>query len=264
MFERLEQVVSSAATAHRDRQSGQNSLFDTMDFVSAAAGQSAQELVAEWPKEQRLQEEFSLLSYYVSGHPLDSYREVLSDARFTAIEDIPKLDLNDRRQRFLFGGCVRAIRKRLNKNDKPYAHVTLEDLTGEVEIMLFSEQLEAAEEQGILEIDKILRMKCAIKAEIRDGEEQRNLNGFELKELKARKGTSNQQAGPLRLTLWCGRHRRSDLEFITETLNEYPGRSRVEMLVQNGFGQRAELELGDQFRVNRCPELESKLCRFIS
>ena len=85
MFDRISLVVASASSAQRDRAQGQVSLFDTLDFASAAPDPVAdsQNLdMVEWSKDERLTTEKELLGFYTSGHPLDKYRIVIDSDRF--------------------------------------------------------------------------------------------------------------------------------------------------------------------------------------
>ncbi|MEO7342714.1 MAG: DNA polymerase III subunit alpha, partial [Luteolibacter sp.] len=84
MFSRLEQVVSSASSAQKDRASGQVSLFDALDFVPPAATEKkrrSDSTIEEWSKDERLAHEKELLGFYVTGHPLDRFRKVIDSDR---------------------------------------------------------------------------------------------------------------------------------------------------------------------------------------
>src|SRR5262249_61918233 len=74
LFSCIDDAVSASAAAQRDRMAGQVSLFDE---ATASTG-SRKRLAAPWSEHQKLSYEKELLGFYVSGHPLESYEDVLA------------------------------------------------------------------------------------------------------------------------------------------------------------------------------------------
>ncbi len=138
MFSRLEQVVASASSAQRDKASGQSSLFDAMSFTPTDAGEkdTIRNTVEEWSKDDRLVHEKELLGFYVTGHPLDKYRAILSSDKYTKIGLIQEIELEDPRARYPIAGMVRSLESRMTKAGKPFGILTIEDLTGSTEVLL--------------------------------------------------------------------------------------------------------------------------------
>ncbi len=260
MFARLEQVVASASSAHKDRAAGQVSLFDTMDFVSSSPADDAEDEIEEWSKDERLANEKELLGCYTSGHPLDAFRGVIDSSRFERLGLVNELDISDRRARFSFGGMVRSVQHKVTKSGKKFGIVTLEDFTGSSEIMMWEEQYLPAMENELLQEGKVLRMRCAVQVD--DRSDSRRMTGSDIKELKARRATVKAGAG-LTISLWVGRHRKSDLLKIKEILEENPGKTQVNLSFQNGGGRRAIIELGEKYKVRRSKELEKKLTAYL-
>ncbi len=263
MFNRLEQVVASASSAQRDRAAGQVSLFDALDFAApapAARTNGAEPAVEEWSKDERLAHEKELLGFYVTGHPLDKFRGVIDSDRYRKLGMVDDLEILNPRDRFPFAGMVRSIESKTTKAGKPFGVLVLEDFTGSSEIMLWGETFVPARDAGLLEPGKIIRLKCAIQVDDRTG--GRRLTGYELNELKARRGSNNRK-GPLELMLWTTRHGEQDLREIEQALTAHPGPTPVLLHFQNSAGKRVTVEAGEPFKVKRCGELESALGRWI-
>ncbi len=263
MFNRLEQVVASASSAQRDRASGQNSLFDALEFVSAApAVKSAanQAAIPEWSKDQRLADEKELLGFYVTGHPLDKFRGVIDSAKYKRLGLIEDLDVSNPRERFPFAGMIRKVDSKVTKTGKPFGVLTLEDFTGNAEIMLWGETFVPARDAGLLEPGKIIKLKCAIQTDDRTG--SLRLTGYEVGELKPKRGSANSK-GPLELMLWTTRHGEMDLLEIQRALARHPGNTPVLLHFQNSAGKRLTVAAADSFNVTRCEDLESALDRWI-
>ena len=55
------------------------------------------------------------------------------------------------------------------------------------------------------------------------------------------------------------RHDYGDLENLRDILTRYPGSSPVILTVKDTLGHLAQLELGERFRIRKCPELDAEL-----
>ena len=265
MFSRLEQVVASASSAQKDKASGQVSLFDAMEFAAptpAARSSANENFVEEWSKDDRLAHEKELLGFYVTGHPLDKFRSVIDSDKYRRLGLIDDIEVLNPRDRFPFAGMVRSLDAKITKTGKPFGVLVLEDFTGSSEIMLWGETFTPARDAGLIEPGKIIRLKCAIQLDDRTG--GRRLTGYELAELKAKRGTANGNAnGPLELMLWTTRHCEFDLLEIKNALAKHPGTTPVLLHFQNSAGRRVTVAANESFSVKRCEALESALGRWI-
>ena len=264
MFGRLEQVVASASSAQRDRASGQVSLFDAMELAPpppSAKSRRDENAVEEWSKDDRLAHEKELLGFYVTGHPLDKFRRVIDSEKYKRIGLIDDLELANPRDRFPFAGMVRSLESKMTKTGKPFGVLTLEDFTGSTEIMLWGETFVPARDAGLVEPGRIIRLKCAIQIDDRTG--GRRLTGYELAELKPKRGSASNGKGPLELMLWTTRHGERDLDEIRVALAAHPGNTPVHLHFQNSAGKRVTVETGESFHIKRGPDLEDALDRWL-
>lgn len=263
MFSRLEQVSASASSSQRDKAAGQEALFDTMEFAKAETSSAEDTEVQEWTKDERLEQEKELLGFYVTGHPLDKYRGVLDSDRFHPLGLLDDLDLKDPRARFPFAGMLRSVEHRTTKAGKPFGILTIEDFTGDAEVMCWAESYVPARDAGILQAGTVIFLKGNVTLD--DRTEKRRVTGSSLKELKLPRGRteSNGKNGPLELSLWVARNGVEDLEAIQTVLQSHPGNTQVLLHLQSGSGRRATVECGARFHVNRSAELEKALTRWL-
>jgi DNA polymerase-3 subunit alpha len=259
MTDRLEKVVASASSAQKDRASGQGGLFDAMEFSSAPVASNEFGGLEEWPKDERLEHEKELLGFYVTGHPLDKFRGVVDSDRFVKLGLLDDLDLRDKRARFSFAGMVRSVEHKVTKAGKPFGVLSVQDFTGDREMVCWSESYLPARDAGLMEAGKVIQFKAQVTVD--DRTEQRRLSGSQIKELKVRKPGKK---GTLELTLWSGRHNDNDLEKIKSILAEYPGKAPVLLHIQNGAGRRVTIEAGEEFYVNPSPALNRELASYLS
>jgi DNA polymerase III subunit alpha len=135
----LDQAMEGGQRRQRDREEGQVSLFDALgggDTPKAAAVASPAARVPEWPQEEMLAFEREVLGFYLSGHPLEQYREVVR-----RIGALNAADLAARAtgSRVLLLGQVSAFTESATKSGNRMAFATLELVDGSVPLTIFPE-----------------------------------------------------------------------------------------------------------------------------
>jgi DNA polymerase III subunit alpha len=132
----LDQVFGRAQSASRNRELGQNSLFEG----GASMKDPALPDIPSYTMEQKLSLERELLGFFVSGHPLDHIRDQVTRLATASLDDTS--DLEDQ-QSVRLVGVVTDIRRVQTRKGNAMATVTLEDFTGTGEIIVFGKTLEA-------------------------------------------------------------------------------------------------------------------------
>ncbi len=254
MFAQIDTVMASAASSHRDRASGQASMFD--DFLAPSATEPATVSRAAapcvpWTKAEKLAAEKELLGFYVSGHPLNPYRKMLESGRFTPIIQLGTLE--DRTEFRAAGSLSEVSRKFAKKDGKPFAIIILEDLSGSVEAMVWNEVFNKCNK--LLEPGQIVSI--AGKVSQRDEETRVVVNEVTL--LKAPKAEPEIKAGPVRLRFEMESLRPDELGRLRDILAASPGESPVELEFLRADGQRLLMQAGPSHRVALTPHLEAQL-----
>lgn len=130
----LETLVRYGTKYQADKQLAFNSLFGDDSFAAIATPEIP--FADRWGDLIRLNKEKELVGIYLSAHPLDDYRVVLTYACNTGV-----VELNDKEalkgREILLGGIVSDFREGMTKMGKPYGIVKIEDFTGSSEIALF-------------------------------------------------------------------------------------------------------------------------------
>jgi DNA polymerase-3 subunit alpha len=141
-FDRGQQV-------QRDKAAGQASLFDLFGGGGPSAPTKVEiprEIadVGEWPERELLGYEKEFLGFYVSGHPLDRFRDQIAKYANATVEQLPRLEPFSK---VTLAGIVSSVRVRpFRSGDGRMAIIQFEDLTGSVEIIAMNEDFDKNED----------------------------------------------------------------------------------------------------------------------
>jgi DNA polymerase-3 subunit alpha len=131
----LEEAMEIGQKMQREKAQGQASLFGTEEIVSQR-GTSYGDLpeMDAWSDKVKLGFEKEALGFYITGHPLGRYQEVIR--RFA---NCSTADISERadKEEVRLCGIVSGIRDLMTKKGERMAFVTLEDLNGFVEMVVF-------------------------------------------------------------------------------------------------------------------------------
>ncbi len=137
LFETIEKAMERGASSQRDRAVGQSSLFGMFEAPSenkaAPVLRNEYASAEEWSEKERLAFEKEAIGFYVSGHPLHQYEKELR--RYA--RPVNTVQRARRDEKVTVAGIVAALRERPTKTGKRMAWVTLEDLTGSIELVCF-------------------------------------------------------------------------------------------------------------------------------
>ena len=217
MFAGIEGAMASAASAHRDRAAGQVSLFGDMGTVAKSTPARNTSSVPPWSLTEKLGFEKELLGFYVTGHPLDEYRTALENPKFVPIA---RLSSQESKTTVTVAGQFVSVERRFTKKDgKPFAIVKVEDLTDQVEVMIWNEAFTRV--QKFIELGAVVSITGRL--DLRD--EGPRIAADDVKPLK--KPGADEKA--LVLKLDAENATEADLFAIRDTLARNPGVRRVEL-----------------------------------
>jgi DNA polymerase-3 subunit alpha len=134
----LDMALDGAGQAREMKQKGQTSIFDMGNSPKLTAQSSKHQGRKVDPK-TFLTFEKEALGFYLSGHPLEKYALELKSFATHTISRLT--DLRDDEQ-VILGGVVSAVKLIAQRSGAQMAFVTIEDLTGSCEVIVFSDLLE--------------------------------------------------------------------------------------------------------------------------
>ena len=141
------QIVDSIAQEKKNSFAGQMSLFDLVSDEDKKDFEIRMPNVGEYDKEMVLAFEKEVLGIYLSGHPLEGYRGIMDkmiSAKTTDFQPdeesgIPKVYDG---QKVIIGGMITERTIKYTRNNKVMAFLTVEDLVGNVEVVVFPRDYE--------------------------------------------------------------------------------------------------------------------------
>ena len=162
------QIIDSINQDKKHTMAGQLSLFDIAPEEDKKEFEIRMPQAAEYPKETILTFEKEVLGIYLSGHPLERYRNMMEKMISAKTSDfqpddetgIPEVYDN---QKVIVGGMITDKTIKYTKNNKVMAFLTVEDLVGTVEVVVFPRDYEKC--QMFLNEDVRLFIQGRVSAE---------------------------------------------------------------------------------------------------
>ena len=142
------QIMDQLHSAGKNNMAGQMSLFD----IAGAENKSQYEIplpdVGEFDKELLLEFEKEVLGFYVSGHPLEEYmdlwkKKITNTSTDFYLDDENGVPVVRQDAKAVIGGIIADKKIKYTKNDQVMAFITLEDMVGSVEVIVFPKAYEA-------------------------------------------------------------------------------------------------------------------------
>jgi DNA polymerase-3 subunit alpha len=268
LLEVLEQAQSAGSKLQTDARLGQGSIFD-FGGDDAGAGASAVHEVArppipseEFVRSDLLALEKETLGLFLSDHPLKPLAGALRErADCTLAEMQNKQDGSW----VTVGGLVVDSKKIRTKKGDPMMFATLDDLTGQVEILVFSSAYNTVAE--MIGNDSIIVVRGRV--DHKDAGETKlvvqEAEPFEPTDEEIAAGANHTHVGdPVKVTIDTSEASQSTAEHLVDELRSvlahHSGNSPLEVVIKRGEGEeQTALECGRTIRVSRSRALQAEL-----
>lgn len=148
-----EKVISSSSNTAKNNVAGQFSLFESSDVQEDLPS------LKDFSQKDKLDMEKEVVGIYISGHPLDPYRELIEKSADTDTNEIfekyRENMLNNSKVKV--GGILKAKKTMITKTNKMMAFAQLEDLFGTIELVIFpnvfSKYRELIEDENVVFVE---------------------------------------------------------------------------------------------------------------
>ncbi len=145
----FEDIIDSIASSNRTKMENQVSMFDLMGATDSEK-ESSQYIFRELPEfedKELLSLEKEMLGIYLSGHPLEKYKNQIEEQTNidslklleidTEMQETGKTSVYNDGQNVKIAGIISKVKKKITKNNSLMAFVTIDDLYGSFEVIVF-------------------------------------------------------------------------------------------------------------------------------
>jgi DNA polymerase-3 subunit alpha len=157
LLEALDRIVSVSSSHFRAAEAGQLSLFGGDSGITEEI--TLPKTTAEVSRREVLNWERELIGLYVSDHPLSP---VMNDLAETVTHFSAQLSEANPNERVRVAGLITRVRHHQSKAGKPMGFVTIEDLQGTIDLVVFPKTWE--KQGGMIEFDKIIIVEGRVDA----------------------------------------------------------------------------------------------------
>ena len=260
LLEALPAAIAFGQKAQEDSRLGQSSIFD-LGGGAEESGPSrhhhAPIRAEEFDQRELLRLEKETLGTFLSSHPLAEVKEALRprvDCPLSTLADKPDASW------VTVGGIITEFKRHKSKNGSLMSFATLDDVEGQVEMLVMGKAYEASQE--FLAADAIVIVHGRLDHKGR-GDTKLVAQEVELfepteDEVSKARAARERDSGPLRLHIDAAGFGVSVLEELKTILSHFPGDSEVLLVMKTRDGMR-ELRFGRDYRVRRSAALDAEI-----
>jgi DNA polymerase-3 subunit alpha len=248
-----ETAVDQYVDIKRNEAIGQDSLFaglesaDGVDSSGFGISVTVPE-IDEWDKMTLLGHERDMLGLYVSDHPLLGLEHLLSNESDCSIGSLMLDEERADGSPITVSGLVTSVQRKITKRGDAWAMITLEDLDGAIDVLLFPSAYQLA--STYLVEDAIL----TVKGRLSRSKDQPELHGQEVAVPDLTEGPS----GPVVISLPSTRCTAPVVEQLRDVLGTHPGMTEVQLRLLTRSATTV-MRLDDRLRVTPSPALFADL-----
>ena len=211
------EAVDQYLDLKRNEAIGQDSLFGGLDEDFSAISVKVPAL-EEWDKRTLLAFEREMLGLYVSDHPLTGLERILALARDVSIGQLVTDESREEESSVTVAGLVTSVTRKMNRKGEQYAVITIEDLEGAVNVLLFPRDYQRS--STLLVEDSVVRVTGRVT---RGRDEALELKCTDIAPLDLSRGAGDQ---PVVIALPAVRVTPPVVEELKDVLATHPGAGR--------------------------------------
>lgn len=261
MFAAIPRAVERGQKSQHDKAVGQSSLFGML--TQTAREEVLEDIYPEvesWSDRDLLQMERGMIGFYVTGHPLDRFEDEISLYGITPTSDVRDCRGLRHRDEVTVAGVISEYRERPLKSGKGrMAFLTLEDKSGQCEVLVFSAAFDQNEEA--LKCNEPILIKGQYTEE---GDLDGRVGKVRCAEVTRLLDARKRYVRKVTVSVEAAEIHNGELERIQQVLSAHPGSCRTVLVldVEHDYGRgRAEMALPESFWVDPTDDLLTSLER---
>ena len=245
MMENLSASMEHAQTKQKDMQIGQSSMFEVFEDDTKDSNFFDRSIVKEWSDHERLRNEKETLGFYITGHPLVRYKKEIS--WFTDANSLTFGEINNGKIVRVSGVPVK-VQEKITRKGTKMGFITLEDLHGTLEVALFPEVYNMAE--NLLKLEEPI----VIKGKVESDENSTKLLAQEVYPLNE---ASRRWKGTVIIDLRTVGLEKEMLMDIKNVLVKYPGSNDVHLHFKLPDNRAKIISVGPELKIDPSEQIVS-------
>ena len=247
-----ESAVDQYVDIKKNEAIGQDSLFAGLDDDSGSGAGFGVTIavpdIDDWDKQTLLGHERDMLGLYVSDHPLLGLEHILANGTDCTIGQLLLDEERPDGSTVTISGLVTSVQRKITKRGDAWAMVTVEDLEGALDVLLFPSAYQLA--STLLNEDAII----TVKGRLSRSKDQPELHGQEV----SLPDLSDGPSGPVVISMPSTRCTPPVVEQLKDVLGSHPGVTEVRLRLMTKTATTV-MKLDDRLRVAPSPSLYADL-----
>jgi DNA polymerase-3 subunit alpha len=272
----FDQTMALGQSLAKDKASGQGSLFDLLDEEDKSVCDSVDiPDIPELPEQEILQNEKDLLGFYVTGHPLGEYAEIIKVYSTHSLIEVVSNDeaiALPNETGVKVGGIITSVEHRKSKAGNPFGIFSIEDLEGSCECLIFNSKVESKDKSNdelndkapkLYDISKDFLFENApifIEALVDAKDTTRKLI---VKRILPMNMVQNEYTKEVHVRMFEGNATKQMLEKIKEVCLRHSGKSLLIFCITTVSGEIAFLEAAKKYSVSVSKELIREISEIV-
>src|ERR1700677_4310777 len=154
----LDKAMDRALKTQRDAESGQHGLFGVFQQDETPVNNDKLPDTPDWDEHTRLAAEKEILGFFITGHPMEKYKDKLGGPHALSTEDISAMKKSTGKdENIMAAGLISGLRVAKSRRVELWAQAALEDMSGKIELLIFPEAYRKLAEKVKLEVPVLIR-----------------------------------------------------------------------------------------------------------
>jgi DNA polymerase III subunit alpha len=226
----IDRAIERAQKLQRARESGQHGLFGGGSAATVAPPPESLPEAPEWAEHELLAAEYSVLGFYVSGHPLDKYAGRLQDLK--AVE-LSTIEGRRNGEDIVVAGIIVQSRPMRSRRGARWSILTLQDRTGVIDSLVFPEAFQ--------KLEPLLKAATPLLVKARVAVEDVGTRLI-VSDARVLDQVTDRPPSLLRVRVGLSVFHNGEIDRLKEIFATHPGRCRVEFELVDDEGMEATLQ----------------------
>lgn len=255
LLQNMEVILSYGSRVQEMENSNQSDLFGDGSGSASAIEEPALEEVTPWSNIERLNKERELIGFYLSGHPLNKYREDMEIFCSHSLDPAHLEKLDDRTE-VRCAGIITQVKRVTDKKGRPFAFLQMEDMKGSIEVIAFNDVYDR--NLGMIQVDTLVVIDGT--TDTRSGQPKIIAKNFERIESMREKYQDKIQ---LNLDIDTGQVSDDELREMAKLFRKHKGQTNIQFMVHSSEAKRPFAMHARKFVVDPNEELLNNLKNLI-